>query len=111
MSFKAQFMADDLKLLLKDIGPAEKNYIDNILIYTLVKYMKELPGKCAKFIRGNIIENNPKWYRYELHIDGQNVASGPTFHNNPGEACRNALTLYTVDRNFCPSNPDRIDPW
>ena len=93
IAFKAQFNAADLKLLAKDIQPYEQRDMDLTMIYTLVKYLKELPGKCAKFVK--ILDHSDKVYLYELHIDGQKVDAGRTFHDIPGEACRMALENYT----------------
>ena len=96
IGFKAQFNAADLKLLAKDIQRYERD-VDLTMIYTLVKYLKELPGKCAKFVKGKT--DSPKSYLYELHIDNQKVAVGRTFSDNSGEACREALINYTTDVN------------
>ena len=81
-------------MLAKDISIRERD-IDLSTIYTMVEYLKELPGRCATFVKGKI--NTPKAYLYELHIDGKKVTEGRTFNDNPGEACRAALSEYTVD--------------
>ena len=107
-AFKAQFNTADLKLLAKDIQPYERD-VDLTMIYTLVKYLKELPGKCAKFVKGKT--ETPKSYLYELHIDNQKVAVGRTFSDNPGEACRGALIDYTTDCNSAYSNLSHRIGW